>query len=64
VADSVAGAEVSVFKRIVDGVFIFFRYVEYEWPEARVFVCSVLAPRDCSSDGNYHAGGCFADFYG
>ena len=64
VTGSVAGAEIGVFQRVVDGVFVLFRYVEYEWPEARVLVCSVLAPGDCSPDGNDDAGACFADFYG
>ncbi len=63
-ASSIAGAEISVFQRIVEGVFVFLCYVDYEWSEARVFVSSVLAPGDGSPDGNNDAGACFADFYG
>ena len=64
VAGSIAGAEISVFQRIVESVFVFLCYVEYEWPEARVLVALVLAPRGCSPDGHDYAGACFAYFYG
>ena len=61
---AITGAKISPLKCIVDLVFVFFCNVEYEWPEASVLVGAVLAPCDCSSNGNYHAGACFADFYG
>ena len=61
---AVACAEAGVFKRVVEGVFVFFCYVEYEWSDACVVVCVVLAPCDCASDGDDYACGCFADFYG
>ena len=52
------------FEGIVDFVFVFFCYVEYEWPEAGVSVLPVLFPCGCASDGDYDACACFADFYG
>ena len=63
-AATVTSAKISMLERVVELVFVFFCYVEYEWSEACVLVGSVLFPCGCSSDGNYHAGACFADFYG
>ena len=61
---SVAEAEIGAFQNVVEGIFVFFSYVKYEWSKARVFVPVVLSPNGCSSDGYDDAGACFADFYG
>ena len=64
---AVAGVErveVGFFEGVVDFVFVFFCYVEYEWPEAGVVVLPVLFPCGGASDGDYDACACFADFYG
>ena len=63
-AAAVTYAEIGMFERVVELVFVFFCYVEYEWSEARVLVGSVLFPCGCSSYCDYHSSACFADFYG
>ena len=61
---AVGGAEVCVFKCVVELVFVFFGYVENEWSKAGVFVGAVLFPCGCASDGDDDACCGFADFYG
>ena len=64
VAATVGGAEVGVFQRVEECVFVVFCYVKNEWSKPGVLICVVLAPSDCSSDCDDDAGACFADFYG
>jgi len=61
---AVLDVKVRFFYCVVDFVFVFFCYVEYEWSEACVSVMLVLFPYSCASDGDYDACACFADFYG
>jgi hypothetical protein len=63
VAVAVCGAEVCMLEGIAELVFVFFSYVEDEWPQTCVFVGAVLFPCCCSSDSDNDAGLGFADFY-
>ena len=60
---AVGGAEVCVLKCVAELILVFFSYVKYEWPQARVFVGSVLFPGGRSTDGNYHTCARVPDFY-
>ena len=61
---AIGGAEVGVFQCIIDGVFVFFGYVENKWTQPCVFVGVVLPPSGCAAEGYDYALCCFADFYG
>ncbi len=60
----IGGVKVGAFQAVVDCVFVFFGYVEYERSQPSVAVVVVLAMDGCSADGDDNACGCFADFYG
>lgn len=57
-------AEISMFQRFENGVFVFFCYVKNEGSEPCVIVFVILAPGDCASDCDYGSCVCFAYFDG
>ena len=62
-AATVGCGEVSMFKGIVELVFVFFSNLENEWSKSRILVSAVLFPCSCSphSDDDTCTG--FAYFY-
>ena len=56
--------EVIAFEVVVNGAFVLFGDVEYEWSQPCVAVVAVLSPNGGASDSYNYARSCFADFDG
>ena len=63
-ARPILGAEVGFFEGVEHVFLVVFGDVEDEWTKAFVAVGSILFPHVGTSDGDYYACACFADFDG